>query len=373
MLLGVQQCHKSGADSIRHGGTCPRFYKWLGTGGTESRSTKKQESDQTVLTTTKRSPKRLIVPVEPKTTTIFYIRISPFPIHQCVDLYLHRYPVDICSPNCIMFSDGSRLGPGHTPSFDIVPTLSRKTACAVALDKDKLSNYRPISNLSAVSKIIERIVKSRLRNHFTANRPFNPVQSACRKFHSTETVLLSLHDHIINAYGRQQVTCRCLLDHTAAFDTIDHSNLLDRLSKWSGLHGAVLNWVKSYLSNRLFQVKCSEQLSEPTMEFHKALYSDHYYWLLPSLSITICMLMTLGCSYLFRRLTSMKTSLTCRIHWVILLAGWLLTFCASIVLRLSSCLLVFDLNSTKFTILCFFSTMAHLFLQQLQLAILILT
>ena len=63
----------------------------------------------------------------------------------------------------------------------------------------------------------------------------------------------------------------------------------------------------------------------------------------------------------------------CRMHWVLLLTEWPLTFCASIVLRLSSCFLVFDLNSTKFTILYFFSTMAHRFLRQFQLAILVLS
>jgi len=54
-----------------------------------------------------------------------------------------------------------------------------------------------------------------------------------------------------------------LTSRSAAFDTIDNFIFLDRLSKWLGLHGAVLNWVKSYLSNRLFRVKCSDQRSEP--------------------------------------------------------------------------------------------------------------
>jgi len=49
-----------------HGGTCPHFYKWLGTGAPRVRRTKNQESDQTVLTTRKRLPKRLIVLVKPK-------------------------------------------------------------------------------------------------------------------------------------------------------------------------------------------------------------------------------------------------------------------------------------------------------------------
>ena len=57
------------------------------------------------------------------------------------------------------------------------------------LDKDELSNYRPISNLSLLSKIIERVVKTRLTDHLTSSNLLNPHQSAYCKHHSTETAL----------------------------------------------------------------------------------------------------------------------------------------------------------------------------------------
>jgi hypothetical protein len=66
-------------------------------------------------------------------------------------------------------------------------------------------------------------------HHLSSHNSLNPFQSAYIKFNSTETALLSLHDHIIKAMGQQQITCLCLLDLSAAFDTIDHSILLERL------------------------------------------------------------------------------------------------------------------------------------------------
>ena len=81
------------------------------------------------------------------------------------------------------------------------------------------------------------------------------------KHHSTETALLYIHYHLISAIGSQKVSCVCLLDLSAAFDTIDHDILITRLSSWFGIHGSVLSWFKSYLSSSSFRVKCETYLS----------------------------------------------------------------------------------------------------------------
>jgi len=129
------------------------------------------------------------------------------------------------------------------------------------LDKDQLSNYRPIFNFSLLSKIIKRVVKSRLTRHLSSNNLFNPNQSAYCKHHSTETALLYIHGHLINAIGSQN--CMCFLDLSAAFDTIDHSILITHRSSWFGIHASVLNLFKSYLSSRSYRIKCDNHMSSP--------------------------------------------------------------------------------------------------------------
>ena len=122
------------------------------------------------------------------------------------------------------------------------------------LDKENLANYRPISHLSFLSKLTERVVKSRLTEYLSDNNLLNSHQSAYIKSHSTESALLSVHDHIIKAMSLQKVTALTLLDLSAAFDTIDHSILLERLSSWFGITSTALAWLKSYLQNRSFYV-----------------------------------------------------------------------------------------------------------------------
>ena len=135
--------------------------------------------------------------------------------------------------------------PDHFKSSLVRPYLKKAN-----LDKEELGNYRPISNLSFLSKLTERIVKARLTNHLSSNALLNSFQSAYTKFHSTESTLLAVTDHIIDAISQQKVTTLCLLDLSAAFDTIDHSILIERLTSWFGLSGTVLSWIKSYLTSR---------------------------------------------------------------------------------------------------------------------------
>ena len=110
-----------------------------------------------------------------------------------------------------------------------------------SLDLNELRNYRPVSNLSFVSKIIEKLVLSQLSDHLSANCLYNRFQSAYRPGHSTETALLKIVNDLLLALDDGNVSLLALLDLSAAFDTIDHSILLHRLHHDFGIHGTSLD------------------------------------------------------------------------------------------------------------------------------------
>ena len=117
--------------------------------------------------------------------------------------------------------------------------------------RDDMKNYRPVSNLS----ILEKVVASRLNSHINSSRTSNDYQSAYRKFHSTKTALLKIHNDILSSMDDGRVTPLTLLDLSAAFDTIDHTILLRRLGGWFGVSGKALDWFKSYLTGRSQGIK----------------------------------------------------------------------------------------------------------------------
>ena len=124
-------------------------------------------------------------------------------------------------------------------------------------------NYRPVSNLPFVSKLIEKAVALQLIDHLTANQLMEVFQSAYRTGHSTETALIRVQNDILWELDHQNIVLLVLLDLSAAFDTIDHDLLLERLSVRVGIKGTALQWFTSYLSNRTQSVHIGKESSDP--------------------------------------------------------------------------------------------------------------
>ena len=120
----------------------------------------------------------------------------------------------------------------------------------MGLDFQIFANFRPISNLMFLSKLSERVVAVQLINYVMTNDLGELFQSAYKQLHSTETALLRVHNDILLALDNHQSVILLLLDLSAAFDTVDHTILLNRLSTRFGILGAALSWFSSYLSNR---------------------------------------------------------------------------------------------------------------------------
>ena len=133
----------------------------------------------------------------------------------------------------------------------VVTPLIKKSSLA----KNELKNYRPVSGLCFISKLVERVVAVQMRDHLEEHKLGNDFQSAYKQGHSTETALLKIKTDIHNALSCGKSTCLVLLDLSAAFDTIDHDGLLENLSSWYGVSGTVLNWFSSYITDRYQCIK----------------------------------------------------------------------------------------------------------------------
>uniref|UniRef100_A0A669BFN4 Reverse transcriptase domain-containing protein n=1 Tax=Oreochromis niloticus TaxID=8128 RepID=A0A669BFN4_ORENI len=122
------------------------------------------------------------------------------------------------------------------------------------LDPTVLSNYRPISKLPFLSKVLEKVVYLQLQAHLDFKMISEKFQSGFKSLHSTETALLRIFNDILLTLDSGSPAALLLLDLSAAFDTVDHDILLSRLEFHAGLKGSALQWFRSYLSERSFHV-----------------------------------------------------------------------------------------------------------------------
>ena len=121
-----------------------------------------------------------------------------------------------------------------------------------------LDNYRPISVISVIAKVFERIVYDQLYNFLTNEDIISNHQSGFRSLHSTVTALLEATDNWAFNIARGNVNAVVFLDLKKAFDTVDQDILLSKMNLY-GIQGIALDWFKSYLTNRTQQ--CLEILN----------------------------------------------------------------------------------------------------------------
>jgi hypothetical protein len=123
----------------------------------------------------------------------------------------------------------------------------------------ELKNYRPVSNLSYLSKVIEAAVGDQLSKHLKKNEIEEKFQSAYKAKHSTETALIAVFDNLCMSLNSGEAVFMSMLDLSAAFDTVDHRILVRRFEQSLGVHGTALKWIQSYLSDRTMQVSISSE------------------------------------------------------------------------------------------------------------------
>ena len=126
-----------------------------------------------------------------------------------------------------------------------------------------MTNYRPVSNLQFISKIVEKVTLDQFTQHCNRNSLLPNYQSAYRQYHRCETSLVKLVNDILWAMEKQLVTVGVILDLSATFDTVNHDLLLEVLEKRFGIAGAARKWYTSYLKPRSFKVSIRNSTSQP--------------------------------------------------------------------------------------------------------------
>uniref|UniRef100_A0A669BKN7 Reverse transcriptase domain-containing protein n=1 Tax=Oreochromis niloticus TaxID=8128 RepID=A0A669BKN7_ORENI len=164
---------------------------------------------------------------------------------------------------CVLTIVNTSLGSGKVPAYfktAVIHPLLKKSM----LDPSLTSNYRPISKIPLIAKILEKVVAKQLTAVLDKHNIFDKFPSGFRRAHSTETALLRVSSDILMQNDAGKCSVLLMLDLTSAFDTVDHYILHERLKYWVGVSGSALEWFSSYLYERYFSVAVSKYRSSST-------------------------------------------------------------------------------------------------------------
>jgi hypothetical protein len=151
----------------------------------------------------------------------------------------------------------SGIVPSAFKKAQVTPLLKK-----VGSDVNNLKNYRPVSNIPFIGKVLEKVVAKQLSLHLQLYNLGDDLQSAYRRGCSTETALLKIKADMDLMLDQGHDVLLVTLDLSAAFDTIDHNILLHRLQHYVGLNGTALEWIRSYLQDRTQAVHIDGSVSE---------------------------------------------------------------------------------------------------------------
>ena len=160
--------------------------------------------------------------------------------------------IDLLAPillHIINLSLTNNLFPEELKNLLITPIIKNETK-----NQDEFQNYRPISNLEFLAKLLETIMYLQLSEHIESHQLHGRFQSAYKRYHSCETAMVHVVDDMQQILKSGKSVCLVMLDLSSAFDTVDHELLFERLEKQFCIRGEALQLIKSYLRNKTFAV-----------------------------------------------------------------------------------------------------------------------
>jgi len=179
---------------------------------------------------------------------------------DCLPTWLVKENIDVVLPRITQIVNTS-LNSGVFPE-DLKQAVVTPVLKKITLDWNDFKNYRPISNIAFMGKIIEKAAIIQVNEHMQANDLEEVFQSAYKNKHSTETALIKVKNDITLALDDNMAVFLIMLDLSAAFDTIDHDILLHRLEHGFGIKGTSLKWFDSYITDRHFKVSVASVMSD---------------------------------------------------------------------------------------------------------------